>query len=93
VFSGGCDRQAKMWNLGAGAQAQTVAMHDAPIQSLAWISELNLLVTGSWDKTLKCVLSPTYVFRILVLLVAYGLVAISFTSTRQPLACIERCGA
>ncbi|KAL0335144.1 UNVERIFIED_CONTAM: protein RAE1 [Sesamum radiatum] len=28
-------------------------MHDAPVKELAWIPEMNLLVTGSWDKTLR----------------------------------------
>ncbi|XP_048325158.2 protein RAE1 isoform X2 [Ziziphus jujuba] len=53
VFSGGCDKQAKMWPLLSGGQPMTVAMHDAPIKELAWIPEMNLLVTGSWDKTMK----------------------------------------
>jgi mRNA export factor len=53
VFFGGCDKQAKLWSLGSGGQAQTVAMHDAPIKELAWIPEMNLLATGSWDKTIK----------------------------------------
>ncbi|TQD74304.1 hypothetical protein C1H46_040165 [Malus baccata] len=52
VFSGGCDKQVKMWPL-AGNQPVTVAMHDAPIKEAAWIPEMNYLVTGSWDKTLK----------------------------------------
>ncbi|KAL0334463.1 UNVERIFIED_CONTAM: protein RAE1 [Sesamum angustifolium] len=30
-----------------------VAMHDAPVKELAWIPEMNLLVTGSLDKTLR----------------------------------------
>lgn len=53
VFSAGCDKQAKMWPLLSGGQPVTVAMHDAPIKDIAWIPEMNLLVTGSWDKTLK----------------------------------------
>ncbi|KAK4491221.1 hypothetical protein RD792_001954 [Penstemon davidsonii] len=53
VFSGGCDKQVKMWPLLSGGQPVTVAMHDAPIRHIAWIPEMNLLVTGSWDKTLK----------------------------------------
>lgn len=53
VFSAGCDKQAKMWPLMAGGQATTVAMHDAPIKELAWIPEMNVLVTGGWDKTLR----------------------------------------
>ncbi|XXG87527.1 hypothetical protein AAC387_Pa11g2192 [Persea americana] len=28
-------------------------MHDAPVKELAWVPEMNLLVTGSWDKTLS----------------------------------------
>ncbi|KAL5563401.1 hypothetical protein UlMin_033148 [Ulmus minor] len=38
VFSGGCDNQVKMWPL---------------LSEVAWIPEMNLLVSGSWDKTLK----------------------------------------
>jgi len=53
VFSGGCDKQVKMWPLLSGGQPMTVAMHDAPISEIAWIPQLNLLVSGSWDKTLK----------------------------------------
>ncbi|XVF67175.1 hypothetical protein PTKIN_Ptkin10aG0099400 [Pterospermum kingtungense] len=53
VFSGGCDKQVKMWPLMSGGQPVTVAMHDAPIKEMAWIPEMNLLVTGSWDRTLK----------------------------------------
>lgn len=53
VFSAGCDKQAKMWPLLSGGQPVTVAMHDAPIRDIAWIPEMNLLATGSWDKTLK----------------------------------------
>jgi mRNA export factor len=54
VFSGGCDKQVKMWPLLSGGQAQTVAMHDAPVKEIAWIPQMNLLVSGSWDKTLRC---------------------------------------
>jgi mRNA export factor len=53
VFSGGCDKQAKMWPLQSGGQAVTVGMHEAPIKGIEWIGQMNLLVTGSWDKTLK----------------------------------------
>ncbi|KAJ8617439.1 hypothetical protein MRB53_013625 [Persea americana] len=37
----------------SGGQPVTVAMHDAPVKELAWVPEMNLLVTGSWDKTLS----------------------------------------
>ncbi|KAJ4745148.1 mRNA export factor [Rhynchospora pubera] len=53
VFSGGCDKQVKMWPLLSGGQPSTVAMHDAPVKDVAWISQMNLLVSGSWDKTLR----------------------------------------
>ncbi|CAI5481063.1 unnamed protein product [Closterium sp. Yama58-4] len=53
VFSGGCDKQAKMWPLMSGGAASTVGVHDAPISKMAWIGEMNLLVTASWDKTIK----------------------------------------
>eukprot|EP00899_Mesostigma_viride_P024479 jgi/Mesvir1/5215/Mv15345-RA.1 len=53
VFSGGCDRQAKMWPVATGGAATTVAQHDQPISALSWVPEMNCLVTCSWDKTLK----------------------------------------
>lgn len=52
VFSAGCDNQAKKWDLATNQPSQ-VAQHDGPIRHLAWIDKVNLLVTGSWDKTLK----------------------------------------
>lgn len=42
-----------MWPLMFGAQPTTVATHDAPINEIAWIPQMNVLVTGSWDMTLK----------------------------------------
>jgi mRNA export factor len=52
VFSGGCCKTAKMWDL-ASNQSQVVAKHDAPIKSLHYINDLNALATGSWDKTVR----------------------------------------
>jgi len=52
VFTGGCDKQAKQWDL-ATSQLTQVAAHDAPIRHVSWIHDLNMLVTGSWDKTLR----------------------------------------
>ena len=43
-----------MWPLLSGGQPQTVAMHDAPVKEVVWIPQMNLLVSGSWDKTLRC---------------------------------------
>ena len=53
VFSSGCDKQVKMWPLLSGGQPVTVAMHDAPVKDMAWIPDMNLLATGSWDKTVR----------------------------------------
>ena len=53
VFSGGCDKQVKMWPLMDGGEPRIVATHDEPIKDIAWIQEMQVLVTGSWDKTIK----------------------------------------
>lgn len=52
VFAGGCDNIAKKWDL-ATQQSTQVAAHDSAIRHMAWIQEVNLLVTGSWDRTLR----------------------------------------
>jgi len=52
VFSGGCDNIAKVWQLANGSSLQ-VAQHEAPIKSVHYFEELQVVVTGSWDKTLK----------------------------------------
>lgn len=42
-----------MWNLNTD-QTQVVAKHDAPIRHLFHVKDMNnMLVTGSWDKTLR----------------------------------------
>ena len=52
VFSGGCDNKAKCFSLQTG-QSTIIAEHSAPIKSIACVDEMNLILTGSWDKTLK----------------------------------------
>lgn len=52
VFVGGCDHGVKMWNL-ATNQQQQVAGHAAPVRHCFFVSQMNMLVTGSWDKTVK----------------------------------------
>ena len=42
-----------MWNL-ATNQSQIVAKHDAPVRHLHYLKDMNnMLVTGSWDKTIR----------------------------------------
>jgi len=59
IFSGGSDNQIKMWNLGAAAgggsatQEVVVAQHAAPIKSVHHVTEMGVIVTGSYDKTIK----------------------------------------
>merc|ERR1711879_4158 len=52
VFTGGCDGVAKCWTLQTG-QAVDIGKHGAPIKTAHYIDELQMLCTGSWDKTLR----------------------------------------
>lgn len=51
VFTGGCDKTVKFWDL-ATNQAQQVAAHDAPIRHCAYIPGMNCLVTGEFVSVL-----------------------------------------
>ncbi|GAB4819139.1 hypothetical protein N2152v2_006185 [Parachlorella kessleri] len=48
----GCDSLVKMWNLQTNQQQQ-IAQHAAPVRHVFYVKDMNMLVTGSWDKTLK----------------------------------------
>mmetsp|Transcript_5155 Transcript_5155/g.12373 ORF Transcript_5155/g.12373 Transcript_5155/m.12373 type:complete len:364 (-) Transcript_5155:95-1186(-) len=52
VFSGGCDNKVKMKNLQT-QQEQQVGQHDAPVKEVFSIDEMNMVVSGSWDRTLR----------------------------------------
>ena len=58
MVGGGADKAARLLDLGAGAStAQQVAAHDQPIRCVRMIDvpgqAAPVLVTGSWDKTVK----------------------------------------
>ncbi|KAI4162564.1 MAG: hypothetical protein LQ342_003795 [Letrouitia transgressa] len=59
VVGAGADRAARMMDLGSGntTTAQQVAAHDAPIRCARFVDIPSqagqMLVTGSWDKTIK----------------------------------------
>jgi mRNA export factor len=58
VVGAGSDKTAKLLDLGSGGSpAQQVAAHDAPIRTARFVDVPNsnspMLVTGSWDKTVK----------------------------------------
>ncbi|RKP03186.1 hypothetical protein CXG81DRAFT_9848 [Caulochytrium protostelioides] len=55
-FSGGADKAGRMLDLQTG-QVTQIAGHDAPIKCMRWIDNVqsisNMLVTGSWDRTIR----------------------------------------
>ncbi|KAF1811117.1 WD40 repeat-like protein [Eremomyces bilateralis CBS 781.70] len=56
VVGGGADKVARLIDLGANTSSSTiVAQHDQPIRSVKMFQTNgnNMLVTGSWDKTVK----------------------------------------
>eukprot|EP00392_Amoebophrya_sp_AT5.2_P000777 g778.t1 len=52
LFSGGCDNQIKMRNL-QNNQEQIIGKHNAPVKSIFWCEEMKMVISGSWDKTIK----------------------------------------
>ena len=53
-FSAGCDGQVRMWNVTQGPQGvQVIGKHDQPVSCMKWLPALNVLATGSWDKTIR----------------------------------------
>jgi mRNA export factor len=63
LFSGGADKAGRLLDLNTG-QTMQVAAHDGPIKCARWIDNIggmnNVVVTGSWDKTLRVNLSIKY---------------------------------
>jgi mRNA export factor len=57
VVGAGTDKTARLLDLGSGAPAQQVAVHNEPVRSVRFFEAPNtnalMIVTGSWDKTVK----------------------------------------
>jgi len=53
VLSGGADGFAKMWSLSGAKLLQSIPMHNEPIKVMQFEPERNLLITGSWDGSIK----------------------------------------
>jgi mRNA export factor len=57
VFSGGCDKAVRMWQLGGAAPpnnvAQQIGAHDTPVKAVGFLRSSNLVVSGGWDRKLK----------------------------------------
>eukprot|EP00993_Chasmostoma_nieuportense_P001996 NODE_2829_length_1083_cov_13.547071_g2698_i0.p1 GENE.NODE_2829_length_1083_cov_13.547071_g2698_i0~~NODE_2829_length_1083_cov_13.547071_g2698_i0.p1 ORF type:complete len:352 (+),score=95.60 NODE_2829_length_1083_cov_13.547071_g2698_i0:54-1058(+) len=50
-FSGACDNTVKMWQV--GTEPETIGQHDQPVSTIRSVPEINAVMTGSWDKTVK----------------------------------------
>ena len=47
--AGSCSGEAHAWDLASG-QSVPVGKHDAPVRHVQYLTQLSLLVTGSWDR-------------------------------------------
>ncbi|KAF2351434.1 WD40 repeat [Trinorchestia longiramus] len=52
VFSGGLDNQLKTFDLNTNAEA-VLGSHDSAIRCVEYCNDLNVVVTGSWDNSVK----------------------------------------
>jgi len=52
LISGGCDNKVKMKVLQT-QQEQQIGQHDRPVKEVFSVDEMNLVVSGSWDQTLR----------------------------------------
>ncbi|KAM4797897.1 LOW QUALITY PROTEIN: mitotic checkpoint protein BUB3-like [Urocitellus parryii] len=52
AWSGGLDHQLKMHDFNTD-QENLVGTHDAPIRCVEYSPEVNVMITGSWDQTVK----------------------------------------
>eukprot|EP00452_MALV-II_sp_L67-6_P000278 gene278-36_t len=52
LFFGGCDNKVRMRDLETN-QDQVVGMHQSAVKEVFWVDEMQCIVSGSWDKTIK----------------------------------------
>lgn len=52
AYSGGIDQVVKVYDFNASAET-TVGKHDAPVRCVEYCPDVNVVVTGSWDQTIK----------------------------------------
>lgn len=53
TFVGCADNKLMMWNPTEGATAQQIGIHDAPISAVKFSSELGVVLSSSWDGTVR----------------------------------------
>lgn len=52
IVSGGCDNKVMMKTL-ATQQDQQIGQHDAPVKEVFFVDDMNMVISASWDKTLR----------------------------------------
>lgn len=55
VFSGGCDNTVRLWKVKDQSNNNfvTLGQHNAAIKGIHFVAELNLVITGSWDRSVS----------------------------------------
>ena len=56
VCSAGLDKTVKKFSVGSeptGAGGQIIGQHDSPVKCICYVRDDDLLVSGSWDKTVR----------------------------------------
>ena len=66
ALAGGLDGQLKMFDLNTHSET-VVGTHNDAITCVEWNSEVNLAVTGSWDKQVGLLAPPVYPLTGLIL--------------------------
>jgi len=83
AFSGGLDRRLREWDFTTG-QNRVIGKHDDAIQTVTWCPEQNIVITGSWDSTLR-VWDPRSSTQISVSTLPSKVYAASFAPTSSSL--------
>lgn len=83
VFSGGCDKAVRMWQLQGAPQevAQQIGSHDAPVKAVGFLPNSNMVVSGGWDKQVRAVSVLREKLDFLLLLAHISHSSICFTRT------------
>lgn len=53
TFVGGTDNKVMMWNPSQGDTAQQIGVHDAPVSAVKFSTERSLVISASWDCTVR----------------------------------------
>jgi WD40 repeat protein len=59
LATGGADNVIRIWDLAASAESARLVGHEGTISALSWQAEQNLLVSGSFDTTVRLWQLPT----------------------------------